>query len=144
LATADGHRNGKLYNRPRDATAQANGVLSTKGIQTFLRRSKDATLGFTTRLAINTQLRGIGEMTELSIDTKKKRVRVRLELVGEKEPINVEIIRYSLKVKGESTHITIEEATSSRQWLTVALREFIVGQDLAVPAKAVVLLQLLT
>jgi hypothetical protein len=83
-------------------------------------------------------------MTELSIDTKKKRVRVRLELVGEKEPIDVEIIRYSLKVKGESTHITIEESTSSREWLTVALREFIVGQDLAVPAKAVALLQLLT
>ena len=144
MATADGHRNGKLYNRPRYATAQASGVLSTKGIQTFLRRSKDATLGFTTRLAINTKLRGIGEMTELSIDTKKKRVRVRLELVGEKEPIDVEIIRYSLKAKGESTHITIEEATSSRQWLTVALREFIIGQDLAVPAKAAVLLQLLT
>ena len=144
MATADGHRNGKLYNPPRYATAQASGALSTKRIQTFLRRSKDATLGFTTRLAINTKLRGIGEMTELSIDTKKKRVRVRLELVGEKEPINVEIIRYSLKVKGESTRITIEEATSSRQWLTVALREFIVGQDLAVPAKAAVLLQLLT
>ena len=93
---------------------------------------------------INTKLRGIGEMTELSIDTKRKRVRVRLELVGEKEPIDVDIIRYSLKVKDESTHITIEEATSSRQWLTVALREFIVGQDFAVPAKAVVLLQLLT
>jgi hypothetical protein len=93
---------------------------------------------------INSKLRGIGEMTELSIDTKKKRVRVRLELVGEKEPIDVEIIRYSLKVKGQSTHMTIEEATSSRQWLTVALREFIVGQDLAVPAKAVAFLQLLT
>ena len=82
-------------------------------------------------------------MTELSIDTKKKQVRIRLELVGEKEPIDVEIIRYRLKVKGESAHIMIEEATSSRQWLTVALREFIVGQDLAVPAKAVALLQLL-
>ena len=83
-------------------------------------------------------------MTELSIDTKRKRVRIRLELLGEKDPIDVEIIRYSLKVKGKSTHITIEEATSSRQWLTIALREFIVGQDLAVPAKAVALLQLLT
>jgi hypothetical protein len=68
----------------------------------------------------------------------------RVGRIGEKEPIDVEIIRYSLKVKGESTHITIEEATSSRQWLTVALREFIVGQDFAVPAKAVALLQLLT
>ena len=83
-------------------------------------------------------------MTELSIDTKKKRVRVRLELIGEKEPIDVEIIRYSLKVKGESTHITIEEATSPRQWLKVALRDFVVGQDFTVPPKAVALLQLLT
>jgi hypothetical protein len=100
-------------------------------------------LGFTARVAINAKLRSIGEMTELSVDTKTKQVRVRLELVGEKEPIDVEILRYSLKEKGETTYITIEEATSSRQWLTVALREFIVGQDLAIPAKAGAVLRLL-
>lgn len=83
-------------------------------------------------------------MTELSIDTKTKRVRVRLELLGEKEPIDVEILRYSLKDIGETTYLTIEEATSSREWLTVALREFIVGQDLAIPAKAGAVLKLLT
>ena len=100
-------------------------------------------MAFTARVAINTKLRLIGKMTELSIDTKKKRVRVRLELLGETEPIDVEILRYSLKTKGETTHITIEEATSSREWLTVALREFVVGQDLAIPAKAAVILKLL-
>lgn len=83
-------------------------------------------------------------MTELSIDTKNKCVRVRLELLGETEPIEVEILRYSLKEKGEMTYITIEEATSSRQWVTAALREFVVGQDLALPAKAGALLKLLT
>ena len=83
-------------------------------------------------------------MTELSIDTKTKRVRVRLELLGEKEPIDVEVLRYSLKEKGETTYITIEEAISSREWLTVALREFIIGQDLAIPAKAAAILKLLT
>jgi hypothetical protein len=83
-------------------------------------------------------------MTELSIDTKTKQVRVRLELLGENEPIDVEILRYTLKEKGETTYITIEEATSSREWLTVALREFVVGQDLAIPAKAGVVLKLLT
>jgi hypothetical protein len=101
-------------------------------------------LAFTTRVAINTKLRSIGEMTELSIDTKKKRIRVRVELLGEKEPIDVEILRYSLKEKGETTYITIEDATSSREWLTVALREFVVGQDLAIPAKAGAVLKLLT
>ena len=83
-------------------------------------------------------------MTELSIDTKKKLIRVRLELLGENEPIDVDILRYSLKEKGETTYITIEEATSSREWLTAALREFVVGQDLAIPAKAGVVLKLLT
>jgi hypothetical protein len=53
-------------------------------------------------------------------------------------------LRYSLKEKGETTYITIEEATSSREWLTVALREFVVGQDLAVPAKAGAVLKFLT
>src|SRR6478672_7361596 len=128
--------------------AQANHKLSgapaTKRLRDVFHRSKDATLAFTARVAINTKLRSIGQMTELSIDTKNKRVCVRLELLGEKELIDVEILRYSLKEKGETTYITIEEVTSSREWLTVALREFVVGQDLALPAKAGVVLKLLT
>jgi hypothetical protein len=83
-------------------------------------------------------------MTELSIDTKTKRIRIRLELLGEKEPIEVEILRYSLTEKGETTYITIEEATSSREWLTAALREFLVGLEFAIPAKAGAVLKLLT
>jgi len=101
-------------------------------------------MAFATRVAVNTKLRSIGEMTELYIDTKNKRVRVRLELLGEKDPIDVEVLRYSLKEKGETTYITIEEVTSSREWLTAALREFVVGKDLAIPAKAGALLRLLT
>ena len=118
--------------------------LFTKRLRTLLRRSKDATLGFTTRLAINSKLRGIGEMTELSIDTKKKRVRVRLELVGEAEPIEVEITKYNLKNKDSGARLTIEEATASREWLAVALREFVVGRTIDIPAKAGALLKLLT
>ena len=83
-------------------------------------------------------------MTELLIDTKNKRVRARVDLLGENEPIEVEILRYSLKENGQMTYITIEEATSSREWLTAALREFVVGQDLPIPAKAGAVLRLLT
>ncbi|PYI96534.1 MAG: hypothetical protein DME98_11945 [Verrucomicrobia bacterium] len=110
----------------------------------FLRRSKDATLAFTARVAVNTKLKGIGEMTELSIDTKKRRVRVHLELVGEAEPIEVEITKYNLKNKESGARLTIEEATASREWLNVALREFVVGRTIEIPAKAVALLKLLT
>ena len=48
-------------------------------------------------------------MTELSIDTKKKKARVRLELLGETEPIEIEVVRYSLKAKGDEAQLTIEE-----------------------------------
>lgn len=83
-------------------------------------------------------------MTELSIDTKKKTVRLRLELLGEAEPIEVQVTKYSLKQKGDETRLVVEEATASREWLAVALREFVVGQSVPVPAKAGVLLKLLT
>jgi hypothetical protein len=120
------------------------GGSATEEVRGFLHRSKDATLAFAARVAINRRLNSIGEMTELSIDTKNKRIRVRLDLVGEKEPIEVEILRYNLKTKGETSHIIIEEATASREWLTVALREFIVGKDITIPAKAGALMMLLT
>ena len=83
-------------------------------------------------------------MTELSIDTKKRRVRVRLELVGETEPIEVEITKYNLENKESGARLTIEEATASREWLNVALREFVVGRTIEIPAKAAALLKLLT
>src|SRR5205823_4603303 len=84
-------------------------------VRSFLRRSKDATLAFGARLAANIKLKGIGEMTELSIDTKKKRLRVRLELVGEAAPIELEITKYSLKNKSSTAQLTVEEASASRE-----------------------------
>jgi hypothetical protein len=115
----------------------------TKQSRGFLHRSKDATLAFTARVAINKWLNSIGEMTELSIDTKNKRIWIRLELVGESEPIEIQILRYNLKTEGGTAHITIEEIAASREWLTAALNEFVVGQNIPIPPKAVALLRLL-
>jgi hypothetical protein len=113
-------------------------------VQNFFRKSKDVTLAVAARLAVNTRLRGIGQMTELSIDTKKRRVLVRLELLGEAEPIEIEIVRYNLKTKENVTKLTVEEATASRPWITAALQEFVVGETLSIPKKAAALLKLLT
>ena len=83
-------------------------------------------------------------MTELSIDTKKRRVLVRLELIGEAEPIEIEIVKYHLKTKEGVAKLTIEEATASRPWLAAALQEFVVGETLSIPKKAAAILKLLT
>ena len=113
-------------------------------MHSFFRKSKDATLAAAARFAVNSRLRGIGQMTELSIDTKKRRILVRLELVGEAEPIEVEIVKYSLRTKDSVAKLTIEEATASRRWLAAALQQFVVGESLSIPKKAAAILQLLS
>jgi hypothetical protein len=117
--------------------------ISNNVVRSLFQRSKDATVGFAARVAINTKLRGIGEVTELSIDTKTKRVRLRVELAGETEPIEVEITRYHLRSSERGARLTVEAATASRAWLDTALQQFVVGQTFPVPAKAEALLKLL-
>ena len=117
---------------------------ATAIVRDLLRGSKDAALAYTARTFFNTKLRGIGEMTELSIDTKKRVVRLRLDLVGETEPVEIEIRRYELKQRGEEGVLKIVDATASRPWLAEALRQFAVGHTFVVPAKIGAVLKLLT
>jgi hypothetical protein len=112
-------------------------------VQNLFRKSKDVTIAAAARFAVNVRLRGIGQMTELSIDTKERRVFARIELIGEAEPIEIEIVRYSLKIKENVTKLTIEEATASRPWITAALQEFVVGETFTIPKKAAAILKLL-
>jgi hypothetical protein len=113
-------------------------------VRDFFRKSKDVTSAVAARVTVNRKLQGIGQMTELSLDTKRKRILLRLELVGEAEPIQIDIIRYNLETKAGVTQLTVEEATASRPWVAAALQEFIVGERLFVPKKAAAILKLLT
>jgi hypothetical protein len=112
-------------------------------VRALLRGSKDAALAFTARKFLNTRLRGIGEVSDLSIDTEKRACQLRLDLLGEAEPIDIYITKYALKRSGEKTMLTVVGATASRKWLAAALREFVVGQTFAIPAKAGGVLRLL-
>jgi hypothetical protein len=69
---------------------------------------------------------------------------VRLELLGETEPIEIHIKEYSLKHNAKATTVTILKATASRQWLEETLRQFVVGRSFTIPPHAGALLNLLT
>ena len=121
-----------------------DGGSTTARIRDLLRGSKDAALAITARTVFNTRYRRIGEMTELSVDTKKQSLRLRLDLVGEAEPIEIHVTKYTLDQKGDDARLTIVDATASRKWLAEALREFVVGRSFSIPAKAGAVLNLLT
>jgi len=109
---------------------------SNSSVRGFFQRSKDATVGFAARTAINSKLRGIGEVTDLTIDTKNKSMRLRLELVGETEPIEVNVSEYYLRQSDRGSKITIDSATASRPWVDVALQQFVIGKSFPIPSQA--------
>lgn len=113
-------------------------------VRDLLRNSKDAVLAIGARTFINSELRDIGEMTELSVDTKKRAIRMRLALKGEAEPIEIHVKKYELKRRGENATLTVVDATASRKWVTEALRQFVVGRSFPIPATAGAILKLLT
>jgi hypothetical protein len=55
--------------------------------------------------------------TPTRFDTKKKKCRIRVELVSEGKPIEIEIVRYKVKTNGDRTHFMIKEANTSREWV---------------------------
>jgi hypothetical protein len=122
----------------------ANEAVVTQRLRSVLRGSKDAALAFGARAYVNTRLRGIGEMTELSIDTKNRTLRVRLDLVGESAPVEIHIKKYDLEQTETATRVRIVDAIASREWLTGVLREFVVGRSFTLPARAGDVLKLLT
>ena len=113
------------------------------GIRNLLRSTKDATVAIAARAFLNTKLHGIGTMTELSIDTKKRLIHVRLDLVGETEPIEIDVTRFELTQHGDQSSITILDANTSRAWLTEVLRQFVVGKSFPIPPQAAAVLKLL-
>jgi hypothetical protein len=113
-------------------------------LRELLRKPKDAALAFGLQGFVNVRLRGIGEMTDISIDTKKRTIRLRLQLAGESKPVEILVRKYSVKRRGDGARLLVEDAAASRKWIEVALREFVVGRSFTIPARAAALLKLLT
>jgi hypothetical protein len=103
-----------------------DGGVTTERVRDFLRGSKDAAIAISTRTLFNT------------------RFRLRLDLRGEAEAIEIYVKKYRLHRDGDDMKLTIVYATASRKWLEAALREFVVGQSFTIPAKAGAVLNLLT
>ena len=109
----------------------------------FLRASKDAAIAVGIRSFFNSKYSRIGQMTDVSVDTSKRELRVRLELVGEDTPIDIRVSNYSVEQQGAGATLTIGDATASREWITEVLRESVVGRSFVLPERAAALVKFL-
>lgn len=91
------------------------------------------------RRAINQYIRDYGEITELAIDTDRKRISAQLLLHGERVPLQVCVEAYEVVKTGSSVSLLVKAASSDRAWLDAVLNRFLVGRPWEIPAKAAAL-----
>jgi hypothetical protein len=112
-------------------------------LQNVVRGSKDAALALTIRRILNVRLDAFGEVTEVSLDTSRRRAQARLVLRGEAVPISIDIRKYEIERVDGSDCFTIVAAIASREWLTAALHQFVVGRRFHISRKAAAVARLL-
>ena len=92
----------------------------------------------------NSRYRTIAELTELKIDTKGRRLSLRLALAGEKEPVEIQVGEYTVRPQDQGLLLNVANVTTSRQWLTEFLRTFVVGRSIPINTRAAPVLKALT
>lgn len=81
---------------------------------------------------INSKLDNIGEVTELDINIKEKKLWGKLALRGEAELVNFEV-KFDIIKEGENYFIVIKDIFTTKIWLNNAFRTY--GRDKKIPLK---------
>ena len=85
---------------------------------------------------VNQRIEKYGQIMQLEIDPVQKRARLEIALKGEVTPLEVHIDAYELQSAESRLLLSIQKIRASREWITAALEDFVVGRQFPVPEAA--------
>lgn len=110
----------------------------------FLDRAKGQAASAAGKQVLAAYLAKYGDMLHFNVDPAQRTISLEMLPKGEKEPVQITLSGYEIVEKdGEPAALRVAGVSASREWIEVALREFVQGQLIALPPKAVPLLKLL-
>lgn len=74
-----------------------------------------------------------GELN-VELNTSAKSCVLKAKLVGENSPIAVCLKRYEVLAKGSDRFLKVHEISADKEWLSVALNDFLLGKEFKIPA----------
>jgi hypothetical protein len=98
--------------------------------------AKDLMTSKAAKSYLNDLIKTYGTVRDLAVDSKRGRIEVTCELLGETEPIGVTIERYVIVRDAEGAFLEVQESSASRPWLNAALRAHLHGRRIALPGWA--------
>ena len=94
---------------------------------------KDKAVSFTLKQLINLNIKEFGEMLKLNLNSKDKKLELEVMLLGEKEPLNIEIKSYQLKQKDDKYFLTLSDIHTSREWINIVIQNYFKNQEIEIP-----------
>lgn len=77
-----------------------------------------------------------GSVEELTIDSKRRRIEVVVDLKGEANPIGVTIEKYDVVQDAGKTFVAVVDSSCTRPWLQAVMRDHLHGRRFEVPSWA--------
>lgn len=102
--------------------------------------AKDALASRAARSYVNGLIKRYGDVRELKIDSRAKTVHVVCGLIGETEPVTVNVEAYRIVAEDETTFMEITACSCSRGWLQNLLEDQVCGRRLKLPEWAAAVL----
>lgn len=98
--------------------------------------AKDLMTSKAAKSFVNDKIRNYGQVMELKIDSKRRRVDVTCELKGEVSPIGISIESYRIEQTGGKTFIEVLDSSATRPWMQAAMRDHLHGRKIELPGWA--------
>lgn len=102
----------------------------------MLSAAKDRMTSAAVRAFLEARIKSYGRIDALSIDSKRQRIELTVQLTGEVSPITVTIVRYTIEKQGGNAFIEVLESAASRPWLEAVMRDHLHGRKFEVPSWA--------
>ncbi len=109
----------------------------------FLDRIKGQAVSAAGKQFLDSYLKKYGTMLNFSVQPETKTIYTEILLKGEESPIKVTLTGYEIGGTAAKPELRVAKVAASREWLEVALREFVEGKPIDLPPKAAPLLKLL-
>ncbi len=103
----------------------------------ILHKSKDVALSTTLKTVINNKLKKFGTVSYLKLNTKDKKIELKLGLKGELESLQVTVHRYEIKEIEEKYYLVAYDIETSREWINLVANEYLYNEKFEIPQKYV-------
>jgi len=101
-----------------------------------LGNARDRAVEAAARSYLTQKIEKFGELRKLEIDSRQKRLALEVALKGETSPVSIRVEKYEIVQRNGDTHIILRQATASREWITAAIEEHLLGREVKLPAAA--------